>query len=173
MNQWLGSLSDHDIYWVLTLYQLFFQELPTSNSSLKSSQQRGETAAWGGCSTRLLVTEAANVELGSSGHTLLTTLGASYSKQPLPPSLFSLCAFHLGCPPSCPPTDLTSFYSPESPLQSQGPQGAFLGHSSIGLSSGLRLQVCLLWQTFSARGKGLSRRVILYPPIPCSTKCAT
>lgn len=53
----------------------------------------------------------------------------------------------------------TPFYPPEARLQSHGPHEAFPGYSSIRLSSGLRLQVCSLWQHFPTRGKGLSRIV--------------
>ena len=127
-----AALSDHDIDWALTLYQLFFQELPTSISSLKSSQQRGETAAWGECWPRPQVTEAAEVDwegsLAARAHPP-NHGGASSFRRPLSPSLFSCCAFHSGCPS----TDLTSFYSsPETPSSPTGHREPFGGTPALG-----------------------------------------
>ena len=55
--------------------------------------------------------------------------GASSFRRPLSPSLFSCCAFHLGCPS----TDLTSFYSsPETPSSPTGHREPFGGTPALG-----------------------------------------
>lgn len=126
------ALSDN-IYWALTLCQWFFQVLIHPLAHLILTPKRGHCSMGG----LLLSAPGYTGSKGwagkgswqaASGISLLTTLPWAYSlKWLLPPSLFSCCAFHPGCPPSCPFTELHPSIPPKpasSPMDHMKP---FLG----------------------------------------------